>query len=110
MSNLLARLTGNILEFVRHEHSLLERSHELYSRAACLESTYARYEKPAYLRRRTRVRQFNVSDLDTPLNGSADAGQVHLKELEVQVWHARDPQSLALGGGRRFTVRMLKSK
>ena len=55
MSNLLARLTGNILEFVRHEHSLLERSRELYTRAACLESTSARYEKPAYLRRRTRV-------------------------------------------------------
>jgi hypothetical protein len=65
---------------------------------------------PALWRRRTRVRQFNVSDLNNPLNGSADVGQVHLKELEVQVWHARNPQSVALGGGRRFSVRMLKSK
>jgi len=65
---------------------------------------------PAMWRRRTRVRQFNVSDLNTPLNGNADAGQVHLKELEVQVWHGRNAQSVALGGGRRFSVRMLKSK
>ena len=65
---------------------------------------------PALWRRRTRVRQFNVSDLNTPLNGSADTGQVHLKELEVEVWHGRAANSVALGGGRRFTVRMLKSK
>jgi prepilin-type N-terminal cleavage/methylation domain-containing protein len=64
---------------------------------------------PALWRRRTRVRQYNVSNLDTPLDGGADAGQVHLKEVEVQVWHGRNAQS-ALGGGRRFTVRMLKSK
>jgi len=64
----------------------------------------------ALWRRQTRVRQYNVSNLSTPLNGSADSGQVHLKEVEVQVWHGRNQQSLALGGGRRFTVRMLKSK
>jgi len=64
----------------------------------------------ALWRRQTRVRQYNVTDLSAPLNGSADAGQVHLKEVEVQVWHSRNQQSLALGGGRRFTVRMLKSK
>ena len=55
MSNLLARLTGNVLDFVRHEHALRERSRDIYTRAACLESAYARYEKPAYLRRRPRV-------------------------------------------------------
>jgi len=65
---------------------------------------------PAMWRRRTRVRQYNVSDLATPLNGNADIGQVHLKEIEVEVWHGRNAQALALGGGRRFTVRMLKSK
>ena len=65
---------------------------------------------PALWRRRTRVRQYNVSNLSVPLDGGIDSGQVHLKEVEVQVWHGRDPQSLALGGGRRFTVRMLKSK
>ena len=65
---------------------------------------------PALWRRRTRVRQFNVSKLDVPLDGGADAGQVHLKEVAVEVWHGRNQQSVALGGGRRFTVRMLKSK
>jgi prepilin-type N-terminal cleavage/methylation domain-containing protein len=64
----------------------------------------------ALWRRQTRVRQYNVTNLSTPLDGGADAGQVHLKEVEVQVWHGRNQQSLALGGGRRFTVRMLKSK
>ena len=65
---------------------------------------------PALWRRQTRVRQFNVSKLTVPLDGGADAGQVHLKEVAVDVWHNRNQQSLALGGGRRFTVRMLKSK
>lgn len=65
---------------------------------------------PATWRRQIRIRQYNVSDLSTPLNGSADVGQIHLKELEVQVWHVHSTQSLALGGGRRFSVRMLKSK
>jgi prepilin-type N-terminal cleavage/methylation domain-containing protein len=65
---------------------------------------------PATWRRQTRIRQYNVSDLSTPLNGNADLGQVHLKEVEVQVWHARGTQNLALGGPRRFSVRMLKSK
>lgn len=65
---------------------------------------------PALWRRQTRVRQFNVTNLSVPLDGGTDSGQVHLKEVEVQVWHGRNQQSLALGGGRRFTVRMLKSK
>lgn len=52
MSRLLARLTVNVLDFVRQEDLLRERSREIYTRAACLESTYSRYERPAYLRRR----------------------------------------------------------
>ena len=70
---------------------------------------------PALWQRRIRVRQFNVNDmadgtLNNPLNGSADVGQVHLKEIEVEVWHARDSGSFALGTPNHFTVRMLKTK
>lgn len=78
----------------------------------------------AQWRRRVRVRQFNVNDLaadgvlNTPLIGSADLGQVHLKEIEVEVWNGRDDNALlvsgqrltTLGASRRFSVRMLKSK
>lgn len=70
---------------------------------------------PALWQRRTRVRQFNVNDmtdgiLNTPLPGSADPGQVHIKEVEVEVWHARDVGSISLGAPQHFTVRMLKAK
>lgn len=69
---------------------------------------------PALWRRTIIVRQYGVKDLegdnelDTPLPGNTPDSFVHIKEIEVQVWHARDPQSLALGGGRRYTVRGLK--
>jgi prepilin-type N-terminal cleavage/methylation domain-containing protein len=71
---------------------------------------------PALWQRRTRVRQFNISDmaddgiLNTPLLGSAELGQVHIKEVEVEVWHARDVGSISLGAPQHFTVRMLKAK
>jgi prepilin-type N-terminal cleavage/methylation domain-containing protein len=78
---------------------------------------------PALWRRQIRVRQFNVKDmmedgvLDEPETGAADPGQVHLKEVDVQVWSSRDDKALVVGGrqvttlgmSRRFTVRMLKS-
>lgn len=78
---------------------------------------------PALWRRQIRVRQFNVNDLagdgifNDPQTGSADPGQVHLKEVDVQVWNSRDDKALLVGGrqvttlgmSRRFTVRMLKS-
>ena len=66
---------------------------------------------PALWRRRTIVRQFGYQDdgtLTPPLNGSAPLGDVDIKEIEVHVWHARDQKSLALGGGRRYSVRVLK--
>jgi len=71
---------------------------------------------PALWQRRTRVRQYNVKDfmldgiLNNPLPGTADLGQVHIKEIEVEVWHARDNGSLSLGAPQHFTVRMLKTK
>lgn len=78
---------------------------------------------PALWRRQIRVRQFNVNDIadngifDDPKTGAEDPGQVHLKEVEVQVWNGRDDKALLVGGrrvttlgmSRRFTVRMLKS-
>ncbi len=70
---------------------------------------------PALWMRRVKVRQYNVNDmsdgvLNTPLNGSADLGQVHIKEIEAEVWHARADTSIAFGSPQHFTVRMLKSK
>ncbi|HEX3131469.1 MAG TPA: hypothetical protein VH394_29300 [Thermoanaerobaculia bacterium] len=70
---------------------------------------------PALWMRRIKVRQYNVNDmndgiLNNPLNGSADLGQVHLKEIEVEVWHARADTSIAFGSPQHFTVRMLKTK
>jgi prepilin-type N-terminal cleavage/methylation domain-containing protein len=69
----------------------------------------------ALWRRTIQVRQFSIpkagepEEFDDPLDGSTDIGQVHFKEIRVQVWHGRSPESVALGGGRRFSVRMLKS-
>lgn len=71
---------------------------------------------PALWQRRVKVRQFNVSDikddgiLNNPLQGDAEVGQVHLKEIEVEVWHARDNASFTFGAPNHFTVRMLKTK
>ena len=79
---------------------------------------------PAAWRRQIRVRQFNLNDLrdnqvfDAPLRGDSDISQVHIKEVEVAVWSARDDKAVTLPSGsrfttlglsRRFTVRMLKS-
>jgi len=63
----------------------------------------------ALWRRTIQVRQFSIRNPETALDGNADIGQVHLKEIRVQVWHGRSTESVALGGGRRFSVRMLKS-
>lgn len=70
---------------------------------------------PALWMRRVKVRQYNINDmsdgvLNNPLNGSADLGQVHIKEIEAEVWHARADTSIAFGSPQHFTVRMLKSK
>jgi type II secretory pathway pseudopilin PulG len=69
---------------------------------------------PAAWRRTTIVRQFGYADLaddglfNSPLPGGTPPGQVHIKEIEVQVWHARSDTSLALGGPRRYTVRAMR--
>lgn len=70
-------------------------------------------DPPAW-RRTTIVRQFGYPDLedddtfDEPLPGNTPSGLVHIKEVEVQVWHPRADNSLALGGPRRYSVRVLR--
>lgn len=61
--------------------------------------------------RTTRVRQFNISDLDdgtldNPEEGGTQPTFVHLKEVEVQLDNARGGS--LLGGGPAQTVRVLK--
>lgn len=54
MPRLLARLTGNILGLARPEDALLAQARRYFDEAADRESAYARYDTPAYLRRRKR--------------------------------------------------------
>jgi len=69
---------------------------------------------PAAWRRTTIVRQYGYADLsddgifNSPLPGGTSAGQIHIKEIEVQVWHARSQTSLTLGAPRRYTVRAMR--
>ncbi|HKV11171.1 MAG TPA: prepilin-type N-terminal cleavage/methylation domain-containing protein [Thermoanaerobaculia bacterium] len=69
-------------------------------------------EKPLWLRT-IRIRQYAISDLtdnnvlDNPLSGSAANGQVHLKEIEVEVESLREAGPL--GGGKTLKVRMLRA-
>lgn len=69
---------------------------------------------PALWRRTTIVRQYTHADLedddmfDEPLPGGTPTHLVHIKEIEVQVWNARDQNSIALGGPRRYSVRVLR--
>ena len=51
MVKFIERLTGGFFRLLRNEDTLLAVSRQFYAAAACLEATYARYEKPAYLRR-----------------------------------------------------------
>lgn len=66
---------------------------------------------PTSWTRTTRVRQYNISDLDdgtldNPELGGTQPIFIHLKEVEVQMDSAR--QGIFLGGGRGLTVRVLK--
>lgn len=69
-------------------------------------------EKPVWLRT-TRIRQYAISDLkdnnvlDNPLPGSAANGQVHLKEIEIEVESLREDGPV--GGGKSLKVRMLRA-
>lgn len=69
---------------------------------------------PASWTRVTRVRQYSISDLqgdftfNNPLDGSAPPGQVHIKEIEVEVVPGRDNRQL--GPVKQLTLRMLKAE
>lgn len=55
MPRLLARLTDDFLCFARRHDGLLSLSRQHFEAAERIESSYARYDKPAYLRRRKIV-------------------------------------------------------
>lgn len=57
--------------------------------------------------RTTTIRQFNVGDLTAPLDVSASPGNVHLKEIVIQV----QPVLLgsALGVRKQISVRLMKA-
>ena len=57
--------------------------------------------------RTTTVRQFNIADLATPLSVAASPGNVHLKEIVIQV----EPVSLGgvLGVRKQISLRLLKA-
>ncbi len=59
--------------------------------------------------RATRIRQFNLNDLEEPLRGDTEPGQVHLKEIQVELQSRR---SLAnpFGGGRELMLKIYKAK
>ena len=58
--------------------------------------------------RTTTVRQFNISDLTTPLPAGSDPRQVHVKEILVEV--AMTASGTVLGPGKSVDVRVLKSQ
>jgi prepilin-type N-terminal cleavage/methylation domain-containing protein len=67
---------------------------------------------PALWLRTTRIRQYNLNDLldngvaDEPLDGGTPAGQIHFKEIEVEV---RSASRNALGSGKALKLRMLRA-
>lgn len=63
----------------------------------------------ALFNRTTTVRQFSTGDVSTPLDGSAPAEFVHLKEITVEVAGSRAGNT-ALGPGKTISVRVLKSQ
>ncbi len=58
--------------------------------------------------RATTIQQFNVNELDVPLDFTATPGTVHLKEITVAVQSTR--HGGPLGPGKWIVVRIYKSK
>jgi hypothetical protein len=62
--------------------------------------------------RTTRIRQYSISDLldngvaDTPLPGGTPTGQIHFKQIEVEV---RSANQNVLGSGKSLILRMLRA-
>ncbi len=57
--------------------------------------------------RTQRLRQFSMSDLNTPVDGTKASSYVHLKEFQVQIEGVR--QAGVLGAGQTLTIRILKA-
>jgi type II secretory pathway pseudopilin PulG len=66
----------------------------------------------ALWRRTTRIRQYSIGDLldngvaDNPLPGGTPTGQIHFKEIEVEV---RSANQNVLGSGKSLSLRMLRA-
>lgn len=69
-------------------------------------------EKATWLRT-IRIRQYGLTDLndnnvfDSPLPGTAAIGEIHIKEIEVEVESLREDGPI--GRGKTFSVRMLRA-
>ena len=59
--------------------------------------------------RTTRIRQFNINNLSQPLDGAADPGQVHLKEVRVELESRRTPGN-PFGSRRELVLQVYKAK
>jgi hypothetical protein len=62
----------------------------------------------ALLRRTTTIRQFNVNDLNTPIDDSAPPGSVQIREITVRAQSTR--AGSLWGPGKRTVVRVFKSQ
>lgn len=62
----------------------------------------------ALLRRTATIRQFNVNDLNTPLDNAAPPGSVQIREITVQVLSTR--AGSPLGPGKQTAIRVFKSQ
>jgi len=62
----------------------------------------------ALLLRTSTIRQFNVNDLNTPLDNSAPPGSVQIREIVVQVLSTRTGSPL--GPGKQTAIRLFKSQ
>jgi prepilin-type N-terminal cleavage/methylation domain-containing protein len=61
----------------------------------------------AVFARTTRIRQFGINDLVNPLAAGADPARIHLKELTVEVAHARPGP---MGLNKAITIRAFKAE
>jgi Tfp pilus assembly protein PilV len=85
---------------------------DYWSRSAKAWKTGTPSPSDALWLRTTRVRQFALSDLtadgvaNTPLDGGTPAGQVHFKEIVVEL---RSANANILSSGKTLTLRMLRA-
>jgi hypothetical protein len=59
--------------------------------------------------RTTRIRQYSLRDLTEPLRGDAEPGDVHLKEIQVEI-EGRRSLANPFGGSRELMLKIYKAK